>query len=250
MTKSWARIAARIYTCLIVPIASGLVAGALFVLSVSPAALKHIADAGGSLSTFNPMFGILVVALGWYVLAWRNGEEARKTERDRREHSRQGTRRQVRTLLRDAVATINPLVFLFQSTDVTAVLRTYNRFIDRFNERETAQALSDAEYNALDAFVADFGRAIALVKRRDAETEPPPLSVVEAAQKERRRFMDERALFFVQHFGDTLTLLLEAVTQLDEGGMRDDVMMLMRQADLTRAALETRLNFVGPSAGS
>jgi hypothetical protein len=85
MTKRWARTAARIYTFLIVPMASGLTAGALFVLSLSPAAVKQIAKAAGALSPLVPLLAALVVVIGSIVVALLNGVEARRTERDKRD---------------------------------------------------------------------------------------------------------------------------------------------------------------------
>jgi hypothetical protein len=192
MTKSWARVAARVYTILIVPIASGFVAGALFVLSASPAALKHIADAAGTLSPFLTFLTVFVAAIGWYVTARLNGEEARHTERTKREHTRQGTLRRLRTLLRAVIAKIyecydfrfleldlytRRLVFDYVLADhmasadsaftdhINGIKQAHQRLTQRLSERETAGDLLDSEFDALDDLDVQLASTIEAAQR-------------------------------------------------------------------------------------
>jgi hypothetical protein len=268
MTKTWARVAGRIYAFLIVPIASGLVAGALFVLSLSPAAVKQIADAAGGLSTFVPLFTVLAAAIGWFAVAALNGEEARHTERTKEEHARQGTLRQVRTLLRAALATLDPFFFLHTELQLTDVEQAYQRFLDRLNERETAISLLDDEYDALDGFVTQFGRMIAMAQRYELGHKPPPPlttvsptrsvwsiydpplpdpiipdpSAVEARETERRHFFNERRLRFAECFRDTLPALKATLDLLRaDSDMQHDLTLISNRAEETIRYLMQRV---------
>jgi hypothetical protein len=220
----------------------------LWALWTAPTAvLKHITRIDTAVAPALTLLAVVAAVVGWYVVAWRNGVEARRTERDKQDHARRGTRRQVRTLLRDAIATITPLLSLNQSTQLEDVLRTYNRLIDRLNDRETAQALPDTEYDALDGFVSNFGRAIARAQERAANTQPPPPSVVEAQQKQRVRFLDERALFFLDRFTDALPDLALAVGLLGDGDMGAQVSTMMERSASSASALSARI-FYGSSS--
>jgi hypothetical protein len=148
-----------------------------------PAVLKHINDIAGPVSPFLTFLAVTVAAIGWYATAWFNGEEARRTERAKQEHARQGTHRQLRTLLRDALRTVNFFYAIVPtgvdqldsiSTRVGKQQFSYTlehvdiihrRLSERLTQLETAAALSDEEYDALDAFVANFGGAIARAQR-------------------------------------------------------------------------------------
>jgi hypothetical protein len=243
MTKTWARVTGRVYTFLIVPIASAFVAGVLFVLSLSPTARAY---AAGAVSSFVPLFTILAAAIGWFVAAALNGEEARRAERDRRKHARQGTLRQVRTLLRDAVRTIGPFFYFFKPLALGDIEHTYDRFVDRLNERETAIDLSDAEYDTLDAFVAKLGQAIGRAQEYAAQypatgpssfgltssahdpivADPTPDSVDDDSTKkeqerERTRAATKVRVFFMDRFHTTLPALDSA---LDLFGNEDEEM--------------------------
>jgi hypothetical protein len=245
---NWASVAARLYTFLIVPVASGLVAGALFVLSLSPAAVKQIAHAAGALSMFVPLFTVLAAAIGWFVAAALNGREARRTESAKQEHARQGTRRQIRTLLRDALATIDPFFYLFKRTQFEDVIRTYERFVDRLNERETAIALEDAEYDAVDTFVATLGRKIALARRHAAEaasaaSEDSPRAFSKSVRAEidkAYRYAQDRA-FYAECFGDILPSLKAALHWLGDNEMRYECELMAKRSESTKSLLYRQL---------
>jgi hypothetical protein len=61
-----------------------------------------------------PLLTVLAAAVGWYAAALFNGNQARRTERSKQEHARQGTLRQVQTLLRASIATLEPFFSIDQ----------------------------------------------------------------------------------------------------------------------------------------
>ena len=108
--KRWARIAAGIYSFLIVPITSALTAGALFVLSLSPTAIKQIAKVAAALSPLVPLFAVLVAAIVSIVVALLNGVEARRTERDKHDLANKSFRERVEPRLARVWAVIDEAV--------------------------------------------------------------------------------------------------------------------------------------------
>ena len=117
------RVAADIDPIFIV-LAGGFVAVGVLVISVlafwalwnaSPAVLKHVTHVTGALAPGLTFFAVLVAAIGWYVTAWRNGVEARRTEREKREIANEAVRDLVRArlkriweVIREAVSSDKP----------------------------------------------------------------------------------------------------------------------------------------------
>ena len=146
---------------------------------------------------------------GWFVGASAAYWLGLRAESKRREHARQGTYRQIRTLLRRAVETIEP--FVYASTygyklNLNEVEQTYQRFTERLNERETAVALSDAEYNLLDTFVDHCGRTLACTRR-----------LVDVNVSTREAYQEKDRIGFAQDFIDTLWFLGRALDLTYDG---------------------------------
>jgi hypothetical protein len=76
------------------------------------ARLKHIADVARAISPALTFLTVLLAVLGWFVTARLNADLVRRTERDKQEHARAGTRRQVKTLLRAVLPVISAFFLL------------------------------------------------------------------------------------------------------------------------------------------
>ena len=105
--------------------------------------------------------------------------------------------------------TIEP--FVYASTygyklNLNEVEQTYQRFTERLNERETAVALSDAEYNLLDTFVDHCGRTLACTRR-----------LVDVNVSTREAYQEKDRIGFAQDFIDTLWFLGRALDLTYDG---------------------------------
>jgi hypothetical protein len=111
---------------------------------------------------------------------------------------------------------------------------TYQRHIERLNERETATSLSDPEYTSLDAFLGRFGRMIALAEQHEAK----PTTTVAPADRE-----TELRHFWVQCFADEeiLSHLEDAVRLLGDEEMRRDFDRMTKRAEEEELRLRRRL---------
>jgi hypothetical protein len=99
-TNSRSPVPAGTDPIVIVAFGGGFIAGALFVswaLSfASPAVLKQLTHVANTLSPFAPFFTVLAAAIGWYAAALFNGEQARRTEREKREIANEAVRGRMR----------------------------------------------------------------------------------------------------------------------------------------------------------
>jgi hypothetical protein len=125
-TNSPSRVSASTDPIVIVALGGGFIAGALFVslaLSLaSPAVLKYLTHVADTLSPFAPFFTVLAAGIGWYAAALFNGQQARQTEREKRDATNEAVRGLVRArlkrileVIREAVNSEKPYIDYFHS---------------------------------------------------------------------------------------------------------------------------------------
>jgi hypothetical protein len=177
--------------------------------------------------------GWVIQFLGWFAgafVAYRFGLLA---EDRRRDQARRGTLRQVRTLLRDAIKNIGLFSSSCGSIEFAQIEQTHKRFLDRLNERDTAVALSDREYDLLDAFVATLGNAVTYstgLKAASAALQDPSSGYA--------------VKLFATYSSETLPTLAASLSALGGGdpGLRSDfnrvTESLKRTANLTEEQIQ------------
>lgn len=101
---------------------------------------------------------ILAAAVGWFVAALLGYMFNLRLERQRREHDRNGTKRQMRALLRRLLAVIDPFFWSFKNLQLNDSLAMYEQFYVRMSDRQAAATLNDREYDSMDDVLTRMGK--------------------------------------------------------------------------------------------
>jgi hypothetical protein len=164
--------------------------------------------------------------IGWVIqpIGWFAGAFAAHWFSSR--HVRKGTRRQINTLARQAIKTIEPFFDPLKGLHFDDVKETWKRFSGRLTERETAAALNDKEYITLDIFIECFGKTIAF-----AQTHAERAAFDRGPRKLSAEEQDEERRYYAQCFRDPLPYLGAAIKLL---GSPDTLLLFEQMAEKAR----------------
>lgn len=196
----------------------------------TPTALPVAAAAPPS-NDFGTVLPIIAAAVGWFLAAWFAFLFNRRLERERGEHERRGTQRQMRTLLRRLLAVMDPFFWPFKTLQLNDAVVTYQQLLEHLSERQTAIALDDDEYDAMDSLLARYGQMVALAQTFWREWEEQNRENPGATERQRRIWTDHLRRMCAECFEDALGSMDAAVELFG-----DDAVTELFEKMKTRAA--------------
>lgn len=117
----------------------------------------------------------------------------------------------MRTILRRLLAVIDPFFWPFKRLQLNDAIVAYQQILERLSERQTAVALSDEEYDAMDALLARYGQMVALAQTFWREWEDQNREHPDAAENQQRIWTEHLRRMCAECFEDVLESMEPAV---------------------------------------
>jgi hypothetical protein len=174
---------------------------------------------------------ILAAAAGWFVAAALGFAANRFLDRQRQDREHNGTKRQMRTLLRRIIAVIDPFFWSVKNIQLNDSIVTYQQVLERLSDRQTAVALNDAEWDVMDKLLSRYGHMVALTQTHWNQWEEEGRRVENPPESLTRRRGDELRLFCAQAFRDAMEPLGPAIQMFGDDELRKQYAELVTRAD-------------------